>query len=115
LVFGEDRLQELEPLLAGRAAKAREGPARGGHGAVDIGGAADGDLGVGFLGRRIDDVEELRLDRIDPVTVDVELLLVSHDCLSASIRLVTIQLAIFPTEYSVWLYSAEHNERKEGP
>ena len=78
LVEVEDRAQQVEALLARAVAEAREGGAGGGDGAVDVGGAADRDLGVGFLGRGIDDVQQLGRDRFDPFAVDVELLLVLH-------------------------------------
>ena len=67
------RAQQVQPLLArwcgAKAGKAAPG---GGHGAVDVGRAADGDLGERLLGRRIDDVEQGGLHRIDPLAVDVE-------------------------------------------
>jgi hypothetical protein len=78
LVFGQDAAQQVEALLARRAAEAGERLARRRDGAIDVGGAAGRDLRVRLFGRWIDHVDEVRLDRIDPRAVDIELLLMCH-------------------------------------
>ncbi len=61
---------------------AGKGRLRRGDGAIDVLGAADGDLGERLLGGRIDHVEQLRLQRIDPGSVHVVLLFMLHlECL----------------------------------
>ena len=47
-----------------------ERPARGGDGAVDVLGLALGDLAETLLGRRVERLERLAADRLDPLAVD---------------------------------------------
>ena len=69
----EDAPEQRQPLGLGGQRKGRERGLGRRDGAVDIGLRADRNLRVGLLGRRIDDVEQRRLDRVDPLAVDVEL------------------------------------------
>ena len=78
VVFGEDRAQQILPLLRRGAGKGREGGARGGDGAVHVLGAADRDLGEGFLGGGVDDIEQLRFQRVDPGAVHIVLPFMLH-------------------------------------
>ncbi len=78
LVFGDDVLEQLDALLAGRRRERREGALRRGDGGVDIGLRAHRDRAGDGLGRRVDDVEPLRARRLDPRAVDVEFGVVAH-------------------------------------
>ena len=73
LVGGEDALHERQALLT-RGARVRiEGAARRGDGEVHILGAAHRDQARHRFIGRVDDLEFLGLDRVDPSTIDVEL------------------------------------------
>ena len=78
VVFGQDGAQQVEPLLAAGAGESGESGLGGGHGTIDVGGAADRNLNVSLLGRGIDDVEQGGHDRVHPLAVDIEMLGVLH-------------------------------------
>ena len=78
LVDVDDLGQQVDPLLARRLGIRLERRDRGGYRAVDILDAAQGDLSDDLLGRGIDHVEALAVDRVDPLAVDVELGFVRH-------------------------------------
>ena len=82
----ENGLQQLDALLARRTGIGFEGPAGCGHGLVDVGGGAETDTAVHFFGGRIDNVERARLDRVDPLAIDVELELFEHRLSSSAGR-----------------------------
>ena len=71
LVVLENAPQHIEALLAARQRPGRERLAGGRDGAVDVGGRTERDLAAGPLGRGVDDVERLRLHRIDDQIVAV--------------------------------------------
>jgi hypothetical protein len=79
LVGGEDAFHQGEALRRSGAGIAVESTARGRDGAVDILCASHGDHAGHRLGGWIDDLEFLRLGRVDPGAVDIELsIVVSH-------------------------------------
>ena len=73
LVAGDDPAEKLGPLLAAGLGERLEGGLRRGHGAVDVGRAAEADPADRLFRRRVDHVHGLRRDRVDPLSVDVEL------------------------------------------
>ena len=78
LVLGEDAVQDVQALFAGGLRPGHERLLGGLHGLVHVGGAAERDLARDFFSRWVDDVERLGFDRIDPLTVDVELQVLAH-------------------------------------
>ena len=78
LIFGGDRLEQLEPLLAGGLRIRREGGLGGGDGAVDVRGAAEADPAGDALVGRVDDVERLGLGGLHPFAADIEIEIVAH-------------------------------------
>src|SRR5882757_710796 len=110
VVFRQDRAQQVQPLLPGGAGEGWEGQPGRRHGAVDVGRAADGDLGERLLGRRVDDVKQGGLDRVDPLAVDVELFLVLHGEIPSGSADAPWQ---GPPDLRRSLYIGEYNEGKE--
>ena len=87
------RFDTLDALLARGAAVRREGLFRRCNGGIDIGRAADADAPCHLLGRRIDDVERLGRNGIDPSTADVEFSIVAHRSLP---RLEALRATVAP-------------------
>ena len=81
LVLLDDALQELDALGAAGAGEALERGACGFHRKIDVRSRAQADPSSDALGRRIDHVQGLRRDRIDPGAVDVEFQIIAHDVL----------------------------------
>jgi hypothetical protein len=77
--LGQNRLEQLNPLLASRLRVGFESPLRGSNGKIDVGCRAQADAAAGFFGRRIDDIDGVRSHRIDPLAVDVEFEHFAHD------------------------------------
>ena len=69
----DDPAQEREPRLPAGEAEGRKRALGRGDRLVDVGFRAHGDLGERVLVRRIDDVQEFRLNRRNPGAVDVKL------------------------------------------
>ena len=77
-VYCDDVPEQLQPRATFRPAKALEGSSRRRDGPIEIRGPSEGDRGACVLGGRIDDVEPVGCDRVDPGTVDIELQVVRH-------------------------------------
>jgi hypothetical protein len=73
LIGVEDFLQQREALFLRRAREGLERAAGRGNRLVDIGLGAQADAGIGLFIGRIDDVERLGRDGVDPFAVDIEL------------------------------------------
>ena len=78
LVLGDDAFEQRDALGHGGLRIAGKGLARRLHGPVDIGRRTHRDAPGRLLGGRVDDVDALGRDRIDPGPVDVELQIVAH-------------------------------------
>ena len=72
LIFGQDRLQQIQAFLTAGLRPAGEGLARGLDRTIHIRGAAERDPSRHPFGGRIDGLMDLVLDRIDPLPVDVK-------------------------------------------
>ena len=78
LIRSEQLLEHLDAFLARRLREGLEGLLGCRYGAIDVFGRAHGDLADGLFRCRIDDVQRLLADRVDPLAVDVELQCVIH-------------------------------------
>ena len=78
LVLVEDRLQHVEAVLLGAHRPSGERLARGVDRLVHVRAGAEGDLAADLFGGRVVDVERAQLDRVNPLSVDVELQVITH-------------------------------------
>ena len=81
LEFLEDALQHFNALLAAGLGPAGESLARGGDRTVHVGGRTKRDLAGDLLGRRIDGLDGLTLNRVHPGAIDVEFEILAHGLL----------------------------------
>ena len=79
LVDRNDFFQQSRTLFDRGLRKSHESAARSGHRTIDVGFVADGNRGDHGFGRRIDHSQGLLAVGLDPLAVDIELLLVFHD------------------------------------
>src|ERR1700722_15107964 len=86
LVLVEDRAQQIEPLLARGVGESRQRRAAGPNGSRDVRRTAAENLGEGFLGRWIDDIDRLRLQGIEPPAIDVMLTSMLHPAQPGSLN-----------------------------
>ena len=77
-IFVENGLQQIDSLIAGSLGVGFEGPFRSSDSNIDIGSRSKADSSAHFFGRRINDVQRIRGNRVDPFTVDIELQHVTH-------------------------------------
>jgi hypothetical protein len=76
------RLQQFYALLACRRCVAGRGMFCRSHGTIDVGRRSEADAAARRFGCRIDDVNRVRRDRIDPLAIDIEFQHLAHDCSS---------------------------------
>jgi hypothetical protein len=74
----QDFLEERDAFVTSRGAVGGEGRFCRRNRALHVFGGAHADAADDFLGRRIDDIDGFRRDRVDPAAVDIELQHVPH-------------------------------------
>jgi len=79
LVGNPDSFQQCETILDAPLRIIDKRAARRGYRTIDISLTAGADLGKGFLGGGIDNIDGGRGDRVNPCTVDVKLEMVTID------------------------------------
>ena len=79
LELRKDRLKQRQALFTGGLRERRERAFGGCYCLVDVRGRAKADSAVGFFGRRIDHIKRAGLDRVDPLSVNLELQLLEHE------------------------------------